>query len=235
MKNLFSKLSLMAVLLVVFFTSCQKEDVSAVIEGDRPSSARKANININLAFYSIVYSDHPNLTVSQYVLKARKNGKIGVFGFGNTLISAISNWNSSSHTAIQNSNRNDLVSDLNNIANIPKYFRFSDGIDYVIYRNWKYTASKPTPFIIRNPADMTFSSTSPFYYQTGFISCNLDPQSAISFGDPQKILSMPSTLKFTQEWNSSNPGHIGIKPVNSSITQSNLQVQMDLITYEAAQ
>jgi hypothetical protein len=235
MKNLFSKLSLMALLLAVFFTSCQKEDVSEFVEGDKPSSVRKENALIQPSFFSIAFSDHPNLTVSEYVLKARKNGTIGVFGFGNTLISVINNWNSSAHTQLENSKKNDMVFDLNNVANIPKYFRFSDGKDYIIYRNWKYTTSKPIPFIIRNPADMTFSSTSPFYYQTGFISCNLDPQSAISFGNPQKILSMPSTLKFTAEWNAGNPGHIGIKPVNNSINQSNLQTQMDLITYEAAQ
>jgi hypothetical protein len=74
MKNLFSKLSLMATLFAVFFTSCQKEDVSALIEGDKPSSARKANILVEPAFYNVIYNpDNGDVTVEQYLKRARKN------------------------------------------------------------------------------------------------------------------------------------------------------------------
>lgn len=225
-----------ALFITVLVYSCNesKNEVGPAKKSSSLKISAATDLLANPNFYSIYYGDHPNLTVSQYVLKARKNGTIGVFGFGNTLISAILNWNSATHSAIQNSNRNDLVADLNSASKIPKYFTFSDGKQYIIYRNWTYSSSKPKPFIIRSQ-DMQFAATSPFYYLSGFMSCNLDPNSAISFGIPQKIISMPSTLKFTQEWNSGNPGHIGIKPVNTSITQPNMQSQLDLITVEAAQ
>ncbi len=193
-------------------------------------------------FYDVVtYSLYQNLTIGQYALKARISAVWGGFNdkkstYGAVLISNISTYRNSL-SKIPREEFDSFISQFNDPAFWPKWFTYTDGKKYVIYRNWTYSSLKPKPFIIRNPQDMRFSTLTPYYYVNdgGFISCNLDPLKFASFGLPQKIISIPATLKFTAERDTNNIGHIGIKPVTNSINQGNLQTQMDLITVEAAQ
>lgn len=223
------------------FIGCSKEQISVADNNSKGSELQFKGVLSPppSGFYDVVnYSFYPSLTIAQYALKARTNAVWNGYAnkqsvYGNVLISNITSYRNGL-PSVARAEFDGFISQFNNSAYWPKWFTFSDGQKYVVYRNWTYTASKPKPFIIR-PADMTWATTSPFYYLDGFISCNLDPLSAISFGLPQKIISMPATLKLTQEWGSGNPGHIGVKPVSNNINQANLQVQMDLITVEVAQ
>jgi hypothetical protein len=227
--------------LMVMF-SCTKEEQININEYNQQAETRSLSNPSPVGFYDVVnYSCYPNMTILEYTVKARKNSVWDNYpskktGWGAVKIMNIQTYRNNLPSVIR-MEFDYFISDLNNPIHWPKWFVFSNGQKYVIYRNWTYSATKPKPFIIRNPQDMRFSTTSPFYYMNdgGFISCNLNATAFITFGVPQKIVSFPSTLKFTQEWDTSNPGHIGIKPVNNNITQPNLQAQLDLIQVEIAQ
>jgi hypothetical protein len=192
-------------------------------------------------FYAIKYELHPNMSILNYTIKARKNSFWNLYStrktsWGAVLINNIQTYRSSLNPVIRQE-FDDFIWDLKtNSAHFPYFFTYTDGNNYVIYRNWTYSTSKPKPFIIRNPQDMQFSTTSPFYYMgTGYISCNLDPNFSISFGIPQKIISCPSTLVFVDKSSVNNPGHIGIVPINTNVTQTTIQTRLDLIQVETAQ
>jgi hypothetical protein len=115
MKKLFSKLSLIAVLLAVFSTSCQKEDVSALTEGDKPSAARKADILAEPTFYNVIYNpDNGDVTVDQYLKRARKN-LIPQLGSASVLMKNLDSWANSKPSAVR-PDALAFVSDINNSA-----------------------------------------------------------------------------------------------------------------------
>jgi hypothetical protein len=232
--------------LVVSFYGCQKEvaQVSPKVGGqDLKVETRGLGDFVNVVNYNL----YPDWTIGQYWQKARKGTLLqsdinfaSYAKYSNYKISDIDKYQygngfgSGMAAKIRKEDFDFFIkSVLNNSSNYAAWFTFSDGQKCAVYRNWKQTDAKPKPFIIRDPTDMTFVNG---IYKDGYISCNFDwTFTPATFGPPFKITFIPSTLKFTKEWDSANPGHVGIKPVFSGITKIKLQEELDKIKVEVIQ
>lgn len=212
-----------ALFISILVFSCQKSQNEVVPKKNFNKSLRVQDAFADPTYYSIYYGDHPTLTVNQYVKRARKNGTIGVFGFGNTLISDILNWNSATHSAIQNSNRNDLVTDLTKIGFIPSSVPYS-GKAAVVFRGGSSFAPTTNDYKI-NPANGLV--------RTDFgvsLDLNVNANSYLQNG-AYKISYFPSGLSIIQRGNS--PTHYEIVPTQE-MTLSNYTLKLSQIVGQAS-
>lgn len=205
----------MAVLLAVFFTSCQKEDVSALIEGNRPSPARKADVLVEPTFYNVIYAtDNGDVTVAQYLKRARKNLS-PILNGSNVLMKDLDAWARNKPTVVRQDALG-FVSDVNNPSFWPVQVNFI-GKQCIIYRGGntidvagqykKYTNSQGQVMVVgvttSNPTGL--KATGPSF------NVNPNDTNILNYGGAYKIRSsIPSDLTFIQQ--GQNAGYYVLVP-----------------------
>ncbi|MEA5461810.1 hypothetical protein VB796_22260 [Arcicella sp. LKC2W] len=216
MKNLFSKLSLIAVLLAVFFTSCQKEDVSALTEGDKPSAARKADILAEPTFYNVIYNpDNGDVTVDQYLKRARKN-LIPQLGSAGVLMKNLDSWANSKPSAVR-PDALAFVSDINNPAYWPVRVNFN-GKQCVVFRGGSSFVPRDPSTPTGTDGDYRINSANGLVRTEYGLSLELDYNKPYISGNGYKITYLPSSLKIIQR--GVRPDHFEIVSTQEiSVTQ----------------